>query len=689
MIRLLRILSTDTQIYCDLQVFLLPNSPVFTALSYMWGDPSVTEPLMINRQILQVTINLANALRDVYHFWDEDSEDSTPGVEPAERWLWVDAICINQQNVLEKNDQVPLMQQIYTKAKHVIAWLGRSNERTRDGLEALNFIYKEIFMPDRFQIALTFLEEASFNPIATERIATLIGPEDLASFARLSWLVNYWQKEVIHTTPTSLFELITELFKLTYWHRIWTFQETVLAGNLLLMCGTTITSWRTHHSLSKCPSGIPPGEWYTLMEDFDITERAVSINAGRWSVNLRERNAALESNDRSTLVTSVSLIMSIHLSGKAVLYRATDPKDYVYGMGGVVDSRIRTDYGEAHSVAQVYQDHVSEWFIRRVGAPGQSFQDIEGGPDLWFLDLAGIGFPRQPFLGLPSWAPNFAGVAAARPIATCPKFFQRVYGIRENGLFADATPVPQLGKGILRCTAVIVTVVDDLGQLVTSEDFIWNRNIQSLHWLLWIFDSVLASLQHSCQNSTCIPLLEDVIHTLSFRKAAKSDASIHFRIRMLLSDMAYVCADSRGVSRNDFYRSLKLEPHCTLSKETDSAEERVFQQYSEAAQQFCVDERSTFLEEIAINVWLSAQKDANELRIASVDSAHFGLFPPLIHKGDILAVLGGFALPVVLRKRGNGYLFVGPCHVPLLMNPEATKERISLGHAWLEDIEIY
>ena len=52
-------------------------------------------------------------------------------------FLWIDAICINQANIQEKNHQVPLMADVYRRAEHVCVWLG---ERSDDSDVALDFI---------------------------------------------------------------------------------------------------------------------------------------------------------------------------------------------------------------------------------------------------------------------------------------------------------------------------------------------------------------------------------------------------------------------------------------------------------------------------------------------------------------------------------------------------------------------
>lgn len=55
------------------------------------------------------------------------------------RTIWVDAICINQSDVKERNHQVHIMQRIYTNAASVVVWLGPADGSSR---AAMDFILK-------------------------------------------------------------------------------------------------------------------------------------------------------------------------------------------------------------------------------------------------------------------------------------------------------------------------------------------------------------------------------------------------------------------------------------------------------------------------------------------------------------------------------------------------------------------
>ncbi|KAK0774323.1 hypothetical protein LTR75_016899, partial [Friedmanniomyces endolithicus] len=100
-------------IACSLDTVRLTEA-TYTALSYVWGDPTFTKPIVVDGHVFQATVNLEVALRNL-------SKDFVG------KPLWVDAICINQQDTAEKNQQVPLMGELYSRAAGVVIWLGESD----------------------------------------------------------------------------------------------------------------------------------------------------------------------------------------------------------------------------------------------------------------------------------------------------------------------------------------------------------------------------------------------------------------------------------------------------------------------------------------------------------------------------------------------------------------------------------
>jgi hypothetical protein len=98
---------------CELAVFSLDSVPSYIALSYSWGDRNTTYPLSCLRQELQIQENLHAVLTRLQAVGFQD-------------WLWIDAVCINQQSEEEKNQQIPLMRFIFSQAHMVRGWLGEA-----------------------------------------------------------------------------------------------------------------------------------------------------------------------------------------------------------------------------------------------------------------------------------------------------------------------------------------------------------------------------------------------------------------------------------------------------------------------------------------------------------------------------------------------------------------------------------
>ena len=115
-IRLLSVRASD--LTDDLSFFMdrtfLREVPVYFALSYVWGDPNDNTTITVNGHNVQVTKNLADALRHIRYYFKAllPKTDFFGGKVATTTRLWVDALCIDQQNFVEKSQQVNLMSKI-------------------------------------------------------------------------------------------------------------------------------------------------------------------------------------------------------------------------------------------------------------------------------------------------------------------------------------------------------------------------------------------------------------------------------------------------------------------------------------------------------------------------------------------------------------------------------------------------
>jgi hypothetical protein len=101
----------------------------YMALSYAWGLPIMRE-IFVNKQSFQATENLEAALRAL-----------RCNATLTKRYkFWIDAICINQNDISERNRQVKRMQEIYSKANDVIVWLGNEADGSDKAMKFVNVL---------------------------------------------------------------------------------------------------------------------------------------------------------------------------------------------------------------------------------------------------------------------------------------------------------------------------------------------------------------------------------------------------------------------------------------------------------------------------------------------------------------------------------------------------------------------
>ncbi|KAF0319668.1 hypothetical protein GQ607_013148, partial [Colletotrichum asianum] len=127
-IRLLRLLKSHAgPICCELFEVKVTDrgcDTPYEALSYVWGSPDLTHQIEVNGKELSITANLHVAL-------------SYLRLADTDRVLWVDAVCIDQNNRKKRGHQVQQMGDIYRQARQVVVWLGVGTSVTNAFMKVL------------------------------------------------------------------------------------------------------------------------------------------------------------------------------------------------------------------------------------------------------------------------------------------------------------------------------------------------------------------------------------------------------------------------------------------------------------------------------------------------------------------------------------------------------------------------
>lgn len=220
----------------SLRDYPLSGCPAYVALSYTWGEsggitldntkPQIFTqearcfPISCDGRIILGTHNLRSALRHLHMRSQfnkqvrQDGGDSEALQEIDEfgstNYFWIDALCIDQDDIGEKQRQIPLMGQIYRLAQLCLVWLGEADMWSNPALAWIVQINQD---------------ESLRNLSRSE------ASESKSGFRRRF-------REVLSETSRSVI-LATHVFFLRAWfQRVWILQEVVLPEKVLLICGT-------------------------------------------------------------------------------------------------------------------------------------------------------------------------------------------------------------------------------------------------------------------------------------------------------------------------------------------------------------------------------------------------------------------------------------------------------------------
>ena len=191
--------------------------PQFEALSYAWGSVKDQKSILVGpdgRRTLTVTQNLEDALRHLRY-------------EDRKRTMWIDAICVNQQDLGERSRQVKRMTDIYSKAARVVIWLGPERDHSTQALDLLSYL------SSRVEVDWLGLSMRSISVEASE-----------AHWGNIHTLLPYSASE---------FLWISSLLDRSWFERLWVWQEVRAATrDAVIMCGTKTILWKSFQDAVYC-----------------------------------------------------------------------------------------------------------------------------------------------------------------------------------------------------------------------------------------------------------------------------------------------------------------------------------------------------------------------------------------------------------------------------------------------------
>jgi hypothetical protein len=630
----------------------------YIALSYVWGLDMSQIPLLVNGTEFKATANLFDFLaryRKISY--------AVPKWELANFPLWIDAVCINQEDIPERNSQVQMMGSIYRSATRTISWLGPDDDDSDTAMRILKDVFPK--MMDSIQ------------------------KRDL-----LAWLdpqqTNLWQESELragtsNVTHNNFWHSCQRILQRPYFTRSWITQELVLSRNVVVLCGqqtlpliafSIVWLWLHHIEGLPCPPHVDARLWSYL-----------STREGRrvisWGVLNKLPNLSnLMRDSKDAPEQSLALIWH-ELVLHARIQQATDPRDKLYSMLGILDRKFKPDY--AASIEDVFCDFAKE--------------HIYAEKRLSVLREAGHGVfsdtPEHPRheLFVPSWVPNWDALSK-----------EFTWGLMYHGglrLCADGNPPPRLQQdGGLETTASLrkldgyhfkivgrTLVAPGLicGSISAVRRLVGGDPIYS-SWPPFCEEYVSSRGEHS-RYITGIPVLQALARMLfldldpiSTKKVDHSTPAEDMLRLCILGILTLGSQDSPLAARfgiashpilaEKFLGSQELAAHLLHSGELP---ENLVN----------TSNLSVHVQKLTSN-WLSLVM--NYVAFWTPDG-YLGWGPPGMIEADHICVIIGCDVPVVLRRVDDHYIHIGPCWVLGLMNGEAL-EKASSGSANFVNFDI-
>ena len=593
-----------------LHTFDLNDAPRFYAISYVWHSPELVVPVTCNHKKLMITNSLASTLEKLVP-WSRGT------------YLWVDGICINQGDIAERNHQVTLMGNIYGRASKVLAHLGDNGPTEDDS-----------------------------NDWSAVSLMTLLNRIWLTEPNPSSRSDSEWMKVLaINHDNDAMWESLVSFWMNPWFTRCWIMQEAVLADNVVLFYGKAICSLNavtTFWDLTQRHE-LPGVMRYSSLADMYRACRTLSL-VGSFK-RLRElhqkpsvtgatsespRHLEDDVDDQKLTVRKDHRFSSDSLCSLLAMSRsksATDERDKVYSLLALarddLAKTVQPNYSAENTISKVFCE-VAEECVRQ-------------GYGVELLHYSGKDHVTE---GLPSWVPDWSQQTRSTFNSTeycCATFSQ-----------PKITLSPEPGR--LHVRGAIIDSFEYLGfpcrfySRKPSEDRLYRELMDNddklppvktdMHMRQVVYATSKMMFNYLCSTDRYAEGLDTAMArtlTADFTRTGERSKE----------DPAYMAGFGAFRRFND--ESLQM-PVLSKSVEPDSEEARLTDQ-----------------------AWPyeSALQDVHKgRRICVTKGRYMGVTTYDTDKGDLLVMLEGFAMPFVLRPKGDKFVIIGDCYIHGIMDGE-------------------
>ena len=616
------------------KVASLNDNPSYTALSYVWGSRECMKPITVNGQDFLITENLYSAIQHLQH------ADIAPAV-------WIDSICIDQANDVDRTEQVRLMSSIYSGATCVIIWLGLSTAKS-------DFI---------IDVVDSFVENArrQFN-VPTPQKYGLIDYLDFDEESELLDFIKVAIGSVESKAPDNINpnEFIQDFFMFTcsreWWYRIWVLQEFVFARRVHFQAGNRRLNLDGFTALFGCilmlqvKSVFKRSLWN--QQTLDYFGRQTGYDWISYMLVCRERAQRYRKVGTSFKMYHLLCTAYCRISfrdGDQFLLQASDKRDQIYGLV----SLCKEDYYETLRMTIDYRRSWEEVYV------SVAQQLISAG----HLDLLAFCNTERRSC-LPSWTPIW------HEMIECPNgWFKSGHqnSILGNSLFSAASTIKvdvsftisqsqSLPLRSMHITGIFVDEVMDVKSTYLRSKVTSLRDREIIYGRLFREIESLCDQSEELRPRTYTP---EKLHEASWRMPIWDHEGCHYGED---EDEIHRATDRSLTRFNECLPLFKaVEEH--MISEPETSEDVMQHPLVVLASKLSVD----------ANSYLLFMEAGRPMKPFITKTGYIGLGPASMQSNDVICIFSCARVPHILRRQENdqsGYTFIGEVFVYGLMDGE-------------------
>jgi hypothetical protein len=583
------------------------GQPLFAAASYFCGNPALTRRIICGRYAIDIPQNAYDALVHLRF-------------KNRPRLIWIDCLCINQNDVREKSHQVGILHKIYAQA-HVVSWLKLSHDA--DLQDASSFL--SLF-------ARLWIDEVRGNELCQS--ADKLGENVVL---RLKSHLKSQSEAPPHRYPL---QNITSIFTADYFERVWTAQEIILGKTNVCQVGDELFSLATLVAASHVlrAFGRENGEPTTINPEcskFDIKKIDHVCHSYLESAL---QNAWLDSNHRSH---DAAIVAALNRGN------CLDPKDYIYGVASLFEQSGGYEVNYTLSEAEVFADFTVHCLEKESQALDVLDQDRS--------TMESILAHRDLRSDLPSWCPDWSVAGSAEAGGFMGQYMRWQASGSTRLVYSRPSAITLTLKGLvvsklkLCCDSILrATVIR-----VRGEPLFWFDHSENV---LAFFKHQGMAIDHVARN-VVMRIFQRILPTIPPRVRLLGDFSDWLTSRLLYDEPRRLSSDE------------------LLAVHTPVYLEAVGPELFEAAR-LEIDPRIPSRGYDAIRLAFSriCRLQGTGTRLFATEDGKQGAGYPGVRPGDLVCIIYGSKTPQILRRvdgdADERYILVGACNVDGLMYGE-------------------